>query len=139
MIPAFHLDHLSDLFDYTIYVPTLLRMAVAVFFVYIAQYLYRNGAEIKRIQLPIIGKPSKWIVWVSAGITLITAFFLFVGLETRYAAILGIIITLKYLCMPKRLTSLAPFERSTFILLALICFSLVIFGSGQFAFDYAAL
>jgi len=124
-----------DLFVYSFSVPTLLRIAAALCFIYIAQSLFRNRESVRTVQVPLISHPRPWMMTLSAAITLATAFLLFIGLATQYTAILGTAIALKHAFMLKQLVPLRPLPRSTNLLLAVICLSLLITGAGAFAFD----
>ena len=135
----FNLNPFPSLFVYNLFAATILRIAVAIVFVYIAQYMYEHRAEISNVRFPIIGTPKRWMLLLSAGVTLLTAFFLFVGLDTQCAAIVGIVIAIKHAFIPKQFASLTPFGRSTYILLVVICISLMLLGGGRLAFDYPML
>ncbi len=124
-----------DLFVYSFSVPTLLRIAAALCFIYIAQSLFRNRGSVQSVQLPLIQHARPWMMVLSAAITLVTAFLLFIGLATQYAAILGAVIALKHAFMLKQLVPIRPLPLSTNLLLAVICLSLLVTGAGAFAFD----
>ncbi len=129
------LNPFPHLLDYSFFVPTVLRMVVAIYFIFIAQHLFRHSTNIEEALFPIIGKPKRWMVQMSASITLLTAFFLFVGLYTQWAAIVGGIIALKHTFIMKRFGSLTPFGRSTNILLTVMCAALLFLGAGALGFD----
>lgn len=129
------LNPFPHLLDYSFFVPTLLRTTAAVCLIFISQHLYRTRASIEEVRLPIVGKPRGWMVQASAAVTLITAFFLFVGLYTQWAAIVGTIIALKHTFGAKHYSAVIPFSRSTNILLAILCFSLLFLGAGALGFD----
>ena len=133
------LNPFPDLFVYSIFAPTLLRVVASVCFIYIAQHLVRNRKNIQGVVFPLIRKPRAWMVYVSITITLATAFLLFVGLRTQWAALLGLLLALKHAFVLKNYPSIRPFSISTYLLLATICLALLVLGAGVFAFDYIML
>lgn len=129
------LNPFPSLLVYGILAPTLLRVVVAVCFMLIAKHIFQNSTKIKATTVPLIGRPSGWMVWISVLLALLIAFFLFVGLGVQWAALLGLILSLKHALLFKRIDSLTPFSRSTMLLLALVCLSLLLSGAGAYAFD----
>ncbi len=129
------LNPFPGLLMYSFFIPLLLRVVVAVFFVYLAQHMVRNRKNIEATKLPLVGRPKEWIVYVSVFVTLLTAFLLFVGMKTQWAALLAIVISLKQAFVLRRFASLRPFSTATYILLVVLSFAILISGAGAFAFD----
>ncbi len=116
--------------------PTLLRIAAAICIGYSAYHILRNREAAVQIDLPVIGKPAMFLVWIATGFAALVAMALFFGYGTQIAAILGGLIALKYsFFLPKRLQSLLPLSRGTYMLVFVICLSLLITGGGAFAMD----
>ncbi|OGC88754.1 hypothetical protein A2419_03275 [Candidatus Adlerbacteria bacterium RIFOXYC1_FULL_48_26] len=116
--------------------PTLLRIAAAFCLGYSAYYILKNRRVAMQTELPIIGKPGLALVWIATSITMLTAFALFFGYGTQGAAILGGAIALKYgLFLPNRIQHLVPLSRGTYVLVFVICLSLLVTGGGAFAMD----
>jgi len=126
---------LFDPFQSTFYIPMLLRIVVAIYFVYIVQHLIRNRALFENTKFILVGKPKSWLVYFTAGIILIVAFLLFVGLETQWAAIFGILIAFKQIFVSWKYPATRFFSTSTYILLIVICATLLVSGAGAMAFD----
>ncbi len=129
------LNPLPSLLNYSFFIPFLLRVVVAVYFVYLAQHMIHNRKNIADTKFPIVGNPKVWMVYTSVFIILVTAFLLFVGMKTQWAAIFAIIISLKQAVVLRNFAPLRPFSTATYILLAVICFTLLISGAGALAFD----
>ena len=114
--------------------PTLLRIAAALCLGYSAYCILKERRAVLQTELPVIGKPGVALVWIATSITMLTAFALFFGYGTQVAAIVGGAIALKYgLFLPKRIQHLVPLSRGTYMLVFVICLSLLITGGGAFA------
>jgi len=129
------LNPFPSLLVYGFFTPTLLRVAVAIYFVYIAQFLAREEKKLEAIRVPLVGQMRAWMVWLSVVVTTLVAFCLFVGYETQWAAIVGMLISLKHLYGTRKYASYLPLSRGTYILLFIICLSLLYSGAGAMAFD----
>jgi uncharacterized membrane protein YphA (DoxX/SURF4 family) len=57
------------------------------------------------------------------------------GFGTQAAAIVGMIIALKYLCLGRSYENIRPLARSSYILLFIICLTLLISGAGPLGMD----
>lgn len=114
---------------------TLLRFGTGISFIYVGYILIARRIELSKIQLPIIRHPALWMLWVSGIITELIGLALLVGYGTQLAAIVGMIIALKHVSLSKRYGALRPLARSTYMLLFLMCLSLLISGAGPFGFD----
>lgn len=114
---------------------TLLRIACAYAFLYLASNLVQNRREIARTRFPIVGHPPLWMIWIAAAASLLIGVMLAIGLYTQVAAILGALFLLKHMLWSRWGLPITPFSRGTLALLLVICVSLVITGAGAFAFD----
>jgi hypothetical protein len=76
-----------------------------------------------------------WLVWLYALVSFGTAGLLFVGLWTQAAAIVGILLSLKHGLAPRKYSAIIPLSRAAFLLLFVICLSLLVTGAGALAFD----
>jgi uncharacterized membrane protein YphA (DoxX/SURF4 family) len=129
------LNPFPHLLTYTFFAPTLLRVVAACMFFYIAYALIQKRNTVIEMAVPIIGKPSEWMCWLSALITALTGAALLFGYGTQWAAIVGMIIALAYGVAPHRYHAIVLFPRTTFLLLFIICLSLLFTGAGAMAFD----
>jgi len=123
------------LFFLSPFAATLLRIAAAYAFLYIANSMIQDRREITRVRLPIVGHPREWMVWTSAFATGLVGCMLAIGLYTQVAAIAGVIIALKHGIGTRWYASILPLSRGTYALLFVICISLIITGAGAIAFD----
>lgn len=126
---------LLDPLQSTFYIPLILRVVVAVYFVYIAQYLGREEKKLAGVAVPVVGRMRGWMVWFSVAVTTIVACCLFVGFETQWAAVIGMFVLLKHFIGTKNYQTYLPFTRATYVLLFIICATLLISGAGAMAFD----
>ena len=113
---------------------TLLRLAVALTFAYIAWMQLKRGDELARIRFPIVGG-GMWIVWFSVVTEGAIALALLLGIFSQAAALLGLVAALKYVFWKKYAPAAVPITRGVGLLLAVICLSLIFTGAGAFAFD----
>jgi uncharacterized membrane protein YphA (DoxX/SURF4 family) len=114
--------------------PTLLRVAAACVFFYLAyNHLYRREA-LGRIPFPIVGSGA-WIVWFGIFVELVIGAALFVGYAVQVIALVGAVAALKHLLFGKRYHEYFLLSRGAALLLIAILLSLVITGAGLIAFD----
>lgn len=113
----------------------LLRIMAGGFFVYMAYVLTKRDLAFTKVRFPLIGKPHRSLVWVSAFITAIIGYGLILGFLTQIMALLGLCITLKHLFFAHKYPYLFPLARCSYGLLSGICVALIICGTGTFAFD----
>ena len=119
----------------TSFSPTLLRIVAGAYFAYIAWFLFKNESRITNTSLPFVGKPRAWMVSLSAGVVTMIATMLIIGYETRLAALLAALVTMKHLYGLKKFPQIMPLSLGTYLLLLAICISLVVTGAGLLAFD----
>ncbi len=122
----------------TFFAPTLLRIAAAVVFFYLAYHTLRRKDAIAAARFPL-GLTGSWIVWLAVLAELLIAVCLFAGLYTQWAAILAALGALKALAYRRLWPELSllvfPISSGTSFLLLVISLSLIITGAGAFAFD----
>ncbi len=127
------LADLPQLFSYTFFVPTLLRVAAAFVFGGIAKTQWRARAENHALLAPLLGTLSRSALTLLVTVEYAVAIALLVGWHTQIAAIVGAILVLKYLFV--RPHSLSPLSSTAKWLLLVICLSLIALGGGALALD----
>jgi len=128
------LNPFPDLLMFSFFVPTLLRITVAVTLVYMALSMGGNKGALVSLRVPLIGTVPPWATWVSVCVTFLVALSLFVGFGTQISALLAIALILKHLWLG-RYTNKLPLSKGVYILLCIICLSLLFSGAGALAFD----
>lgn len=133
------LNLFPGLLSFSFFIPTLLRLTVASVFVYLVLNSFKN----KKAIAEEIRAKFKWVshetaVW-GVGLLLIAEVLLaagfFLGIWTQVAAILGILGFAKMAVLRKKMPLYAPFSTLAYVLLIIICVSILISGAGAFAFD----
>ena len=117
----------------TFFAPTLLRVAAALVFFYVAYTQYRHHDEISRLPFPVIGGAQ--FIWLAAIFHIAVGSMLLFGYYTQIASLLAIVGLIKGLWLNRRYPSVVILPNSTILLLLVICLSLLITGAGAFAFD----
>jgi hypothetical protein len=128
------LNPFPEFLVYAFFAPTVLRVAVAIAFLYSAYYTYTHRKHIAEVAFPVIGKAS----WLGVGSTVVhgvLAFMLGAGYNTQVAAILGMLGALKGMLLSRRYPGIFPFARATYALIFIILFSLLLTGAGALAYD----
>jgi uncharacterized membrane protein YphA (DoxX/SURF4 family) len=74
-------------------------------------------------------------VWFLVIVELSTSGALIIGLYTQFAALAGMSIALSSLWLLKRNRTIAPHRAQHYILIFVVCFSLLLTGAGAFALD----
>ncbi len=115
--------------------PTLLRIALSVYFAYTARFILEKKHHISVTRIPIVGHVPVWAVSLVSFIIAIVSGLLFVGAWTQIAALLGVVIGLKHAYAARYYPTIVPFPPSTYILLFCISLSLIVTGPGAFALD----
>jgi uncharacterized membrane protein YphA (DoxX/SURF4 family) len=128
------LNPFPELLTYRILIPTLLRVAAAIIFAYLAYRHYERREAISRVVFPIIGR-GMWISWLAIIVEIVVAAALFFGYYTQIAAIIGGIGALKQWVWRGKFPAFFWLTRSASFLLLIICLALLIGGAGAFAFD----
>jgi uncharacterized membrane protein YphA (DoxX/SURF4 family) len=128
------LNPLPNLLAYSFFAPTLLRIAAACVFFYLAYYHFQHKEQISRIRFFIVGEGA-WIAWLAVLIEGIIGIALLVGYCTQIAAIIGAIGAFKHVAWSGRYQNFFILSRTAAFLLLVICVSLLASGAGQLAFD----
>ncbi len=123
------------LFAGPLFAPLLLRIGAAIAFALTAHAFYKHRAELAETPYPLVGKPGMGLAWFAAVATGILALLLAAGLATQVVAIIAGVGAIKCWFFTKQNPTLFPAGRTGYLLLALICLTLIITGPGAFAFD----
>jgi uncharacterized membrane protein YphA (DoxX/SURF4 family) len=128
-----------SLLSYGFFAPLIIRVAVAVFFVAHAAAHFRHK---KAVASEVAGKfkfLSHETAVLGVGILILgelaLAALFFVGAWTQVASLFAVTGLLKLSFFKRALPSYAPFARSTYLLVIVLCLSLLITGAGALAFD----
>lgn len=124
-----------QLFTFTFFVPTVLRIAAAIAWADLAAHLYKHRAEVAAGPFPIVGKPGMGIVWFGVIVTGLMALSFATGIWTQAAAILGTVGAVKGFIFTKKYPSVYAYGRMAYFLLVVICLALLVSGAGAFAID----
>jgi uncharacterized membrane protein YphA (DoxX/SURF4 family) len=106
-------------------VPVLLRAVAALSIAYIAYVHFVRRSE----------SPFGAVIWVTILVEAAIALCLLAGYYTQYAALLGVLLSIKHFVFAKRYSRMVPLCRVDYVYLFVICLSLVITGGGAFALD----
>lgn len=117
-----------------LYVPLLLRVAVALIFFYIAWHTYARRAEIAEVGLPVVGRAT-WAVWFAVIVEVLIGLCLLFGYYTQIVALVAALAAIKFFVLKRRIGGYAPISKIASLLLLAICLSLVISGAGALAMD----
>ncbi len=124
-----------QLIAYSWYVPAILRITVAAVFVYLVIYHFKHkkafASELKMVSHEV----ASWFVGIAILVEIVVAAGFFLGFGTQVVAILGILGFAKMAIFKNKFPTYAPFSRLSYVLLIVICLSLLISGAGIFAFD----
>lgn len=126
-----------ELFTYEILAKTLLRVAVALFFLthgVRTLSLWGIGAFFKRF-----GAWGVWVARFATALQVAVGALLLVGAWTQIAALIGALLSLKLSVVARRFPTVAPHERTTYYLVAVVCVALLFLGAGAFAIDYSEI
>ena len=117
--------------------PFFLRVTVGIIFLLMGyNHLTRERREGLASDLRLKwGATGTFFIWYLGIFEVITGLFLIIGFLTQIAAIVGGVITLKLLYGRKKYPKIAPQGSSFYIILFVICLSLLLTGAGAFAID----
>lgn len=128
------LNFFPQFLTYSFFAPTILRVAAAIVFAYVAYRHFKNKDAIAHVRFPVVGSGA-WIPWVAVIVEGAMALALFFGYYTQIAAIAGAVLGLKYFVWRGKYPEYFVLSRSTCTLLIAICLSLLTTGAGALAFD----
>jgi len=117
------LNVFPNLLTYSFFAPTLLRVALALLFIYVAYVQYSKRAHLGQF------------AWISIILHAALAVMLFVGYYTQVAALAGGLGSLVGLFRIRGTEHFIVYSKSTLLLIVTICLSLLLTGAGAFAFD----
>jgi hypothetical protein len=124
-----------SLLQYTYFMPTLFRLTVAAVFVYLVIYHFKHkkvfASELKMVSHEV----ASWFVGIAILVEMVVAAGFFLGFGTQLVAILGILGFAKMALFKNKFPTYAPLSRLSYVLLIVICFSILVTGAGVFAFD----
>lgn len=128
------LNTFPDLLLFSFFAPTLLRIAVAVAFAYIAYIHFKRRAELMQMRVPLLSTlgPLLWLVML---IEAVIALALLFGYHTQIAALAGLVLSIKHAIFAKRYARAIPLCRGEYFFIIVILLSLLLTGGGAFAFD----
>ncbi|MDE2071384.1 MAG: DoxX family membrane protein [Patescibacteria group bacterium] len=132
------LNTFPNLLTYGFFAPTLLRIAVAATFFYLAMHTWRHQKYTGGIVLPVVGA-QQWMPAFVALVECALAVMFAVGWHTQIAALVGVLVAIKYAIYrrfwPGAGAAYIPLSASTIALMFVICLSLLISGAGALAYD----
>ncbi len=130
-------DLLSYGFGSYFLAPTIIRVAVASVFIYLALTHFKDKAAVSgELTMPKISRETAVLgTWVLIGAELALAFALFFGAWTQVAAILGALASIKAIILRRKFPIIYPLSPLVYALLAVMCAVLLLTGAGAFAFD----
>jgi uncharacterized membrane protein YphA (DoxX/SURF4 family) len=127
------LNPFPTLLIFSFFAPTLLRIAAAAVFAYVAYAHYQKRRSLAQTRFPIMR--GAWVVHLSIVAEVLVALALFAGYYTQIAAVVGLLIALKQLVWRNKYPNFFILPRTTSFLLLIICFTLLMSGAGALAFD----
>ena len=125
-----------SLLTFGIFAPFLLRLSAGIFFFYAGYQHF--GKEQEGLVGELTQKFSSFAKPISvtlAIVEIVIGLFLIAGFLTQVAALLGAIFMLKLLWFKKSCPCLARHEKTVYVLLFVICISLLLTGAGAPAVD----
>ncbi len=128
------LNPFPDLLTFGFFAPTLLRVAAALVFAAVAYTQWQRRHELAKLHF-MFGLKGAWTVWLAVGLGGLVAVGLFFGYYTQWAALVGALLSLKGAVWGKRYPKFFPVCRAEYILVFVICLSLLLSGAGALAFD----
>ncbi len=116
-----------ELFDWSWYVPFVLRLLVAYYFITIGYHLARFIKE---------GSDNEKAAWnILGGLVIVTGLLILIGLFTQAAAAVAFAWTLLALYFRKKNATFTLEPARFYFLLGCVALSLIFLGPGPFAFD----
>lgn len=133
------LNPFPSLLMFSFFVPTLIRLTVAVVFAYQAIHHFKNKRAVaEEVDAKISWLSHEGAVW-GVGLLILAelaiAIALFVGAWTQFAALFAIIGFAKLAFLKKKFPSYAPLSSLAYTLLIVMSITLLVSGAGAFAFD----
>lgn len=135
------LNIFPELITFVLFSPLLLRVVVGAYFLYWGVQLlkkdrYADCATSLRVEWGSLGI---LFIWYLSFFEIIVGVFLIAGFLTQAAAIGGMLIAGKLYYLQRTYPSVAKNERATYVLIFVVCLSLVLSGAGVLAIDIPRL
>ena len=111
---------------FSIFGPALLRVTVGLTFAFLAYAHFQRREELASLGL--------WL-WATFVLEAVVAFSLLFGYYTQIGALIGIVLAGIQLYYAKRAPRATPLCGGVYLLLLIICISLMLTGAGYPAFD----
>lgn len=113
----------------------LLRICLGLVLMYLGKNHFRARHSLAPLFSFRLFPFGHFFAWYLTIVEIIIGIFLFVGLYTQVAALLTMILSLKFIIMHKRFTHPTIPSRLSYLFMFVIATSLCITGAGIFAFD----
>ncbi len=135
------LNIFPELITFVLFAPLLLRVVVGSYFLYwgiefLKKDRYADCATSLRVEWGSLGI---LFIWYLSFFEIIVGAFLITGFLTQAAAIGGMLIAGKLYYLQRTYPSVAKNERATYILIFVVCLSLLLSGAGVLAIDIPRL
>ena len=118
------LNPFPQLLVFGFFAPTLLRLAAGALFGYLAIAHFSHRPNM-----------SQAIAWLLIVVETLIALSLILGYHLQYGAIAGIIVGIGQAITAKRYPTVTPLLALEYVLVIVICLSLLVSGAGAIAFD----
>jgi len=128
------LSDFPQLLAYGFFAPTVLRVAAAAVFFYLAYYHFTHKEQIAHTSFPVVGE-GVWIAWFAVVVEFAVAMALLLGWHTQVAAVFGVVMSFKQLFWHGKYPGFFALSRSASFLLLVVCASLLVSGAGALAQD----
>lgn len=113
----------------------ILRIVVALFFLYMAYDALSRSTIIQKERFPLIGHLPTGLIWIGGSVLAGIAALLLIGAWTQACALLAALGAFKHAFYARTHPAAFPFSPSTYFLLGVIALALIFMGPGAFAFD----
>ncbi len=135
------LNIFPELITFVLFAPLLLRVVVGSYFLYwgiefLKKDRYADCATSLRVERASLGI---LFIWYVSFFEIIVGAFLITGFLPQAAAIGGMLIAGKLYYLQRTYPSVAKNERATYILIFVVCLSLLLSGAGVLAIDIPRL
>ncbi len=121
--------------NYSFFAPFVLRVAVAFVFFFLGSLHVRYRADVARELSLFNHQIARWAAHAFGVIEYVIAVALLFGFETQLAALFGLVVCLKVVLIKRGLRHISPLSHLTYVLVMVVCVSLLMTGAGAFALD----
>lgn len=131
------LNPLPDLLYLAVLGPFILRVAVGIWFL---SRGYTNLLREKREEMASTlrvewGPLGTFAIWYLGMVQVVVGLSLVLGYLTQVGAILGLLTVIQMYVLKRKYPIIAPHDKALYLVIAAVCFSLLITGAGGLAFD----